>query len=64
MLPCINNHPYGSQDSAGKSFITAGAMYHGKFIAEMFKLYSYPSTAFDKMVVDYTDSTKYPSEYN
>lgn len=57
-------HPYGSQDSAGKSFITAGAMYHGKFIAEMFKLYSYPSTAFDKMVVDYTDSTKYPSEYN
>ena len=57
-------HPYGEKDSAGKSFITAGAMYQGLFIAEQFKTLMLNDTAMRKNVIDYTqgdDGNGYPS---
>lgn len=57
-------HPYGSTDSEGVSFITAGAMYQGKFIAEFFKQYCMPLSDKDIQVIDFRDSTRYPHEYN
>ena len=57
-------HPYGAADDDGKSFITAGAMYMGKFIANAFEQYFWRDTDKDVIVVDYTDETGYPHEYN
>lgn len=58
-------HPYGEFDSSGnKSFITAAAMYQGKYIAEIFKVITSVETIKDKTVVDYNDNTGYPTEYN
>lgn len=57
-------HPYGAKDSAGNSFITAGAMYQGLFIAEQFKTLMLHDTAMRKNVVDYTQGDEgngYPS---
>ena len=57
-------HPYGAADSEGASFITAGAMYMGKFIANAFEQYFWRKTDKDILVVDYTNETGYPHEYN
>lgn len=57
-------HPYGAKDSAGNSFITAGAMYQGLFIAEQFKALMLHDTVMSKNVVDYTQGENgngYPS---
>ena len=57
-------HPYGAEASAGNSFITAGAMYQGLFIAEQFKALMLHDTAMRKNVIDYTqgdDGNGYPS---
>lgn len=57
-------HPYGASDSEGVSFITAGAAYQGKLIAEAFKYYCQIETEKDINVVDYTDETGYPHDNN
>ena len=57
-------HPYGAADDEGHSFITAGATYMGKFIANAFEQYFWRDTDKDVLVVDYTDETGYPHEYN
>lgn len=46
-------HPYGQYDTQQKSYITAGAMYHGKYIAEVFRRYIAPISIKEIEVVDW-----------
>ena len=58
-------HPYGEYDTEKVSYITAGAMYHGKYIAQAFRRYIMPISLSEKLVVDWEGGPEnYPHSAN